>query len=66
MWKIFIQPYFIYTAYIIDTQSKLIQEKAWRSSFKRFLNIPLNLGNNILTNIFEDIEAKTVELQLKL
>jgi hypothetical protein len=55
LWAIYMRPYFLYTAPIIETQTKTLQKSfrsLWRNSFKQFMGLPLNLPNEMLERIF--------------
>jgi hypothetical protein len=49
------QPYFLYTAPIIETQTKTLQKSfhgLYRNSFKQFMGLPSNLPSETLERIF--------------
>ncbi len=55
LWAIYVRPYFLYTALIIETQTKTLQKSfhyLWRNSFKQFIGLPSNLPSETLESIF--------------
>jgi hypothetical protein len=52
---IYVRPYFLYTAPIIETQTKTLQKSfhvLYRNSFKQFMELPSNLPSVTLESIF--------------
>jgi hypothetical protein len=59
LWAIYVRPYFLYTAPIIETQTKTLQKSfhsLWRNSFKQFMGLPSNLPSETLERIFHSTE----------
>ncbi len=55
LWAIYVRPYFLYTAPIIETQTKTLQKSfhgLYLNSFKQFTGLPSNLSNETLERIF--------------
>jgi hypothetical protein len=54
LWAIYVRPYFLYTAPVIETQTKTLQKSfhsLWRNSFKQFMGLPSNLSSEMLERI---------------
>jgi hypothetical protein len=55
LWAIYIWLYFLYTAPIIETQTKTLQKSfhsLWRNCFQQFMGLPSNLPSKTLERIF--------------
>jgi hypothetical protein len=59
LWAIYVRPYFLYTAPIIETQTKTLQKNfhgLYRNSYKKFTELPSNLPSETLERIFHSTE----------
>ncbi len=57
IWAVYIRPYYVYVASVVQTQTQTFQNQfhsSWRSSFKQFLGLPINLPSPILNQIFDN------------
>ncbi|EAR96184.2 reverse transcriptase (macronuclear) [Tetrahymena thermophila SB210] len=59
MWSTFVKPYFQYSLCIINTQKQNIKKQFfsnWRSSIKKILKLPQSTSNQIIDQIFGDLQ----------
>ncbi len=59
LWAIYMRPYFLYTAPVIETKTKTLQKSfhfLWRNSFKQFMGLPSSLPSETLERILHSTE----------
>jgi hypothetical protein len=65
LWAIYVRPYLLYTAPIIESQNKGTQKEfysLWKNSFKQFMGLPKATPNSVLERIFENYKMVTDRL----